>query len=57
MVPNLVKILKNLVLSGFAPEYDVGGITDPVRVSRVAFSPSSFLLSFLRLLPFLLLID
>eukprot|EP00898_Chlorokybus_atmophyticus_P001919 jgi/Chlat1/2728/Chrsp182S02896 len=28
-VPALVRVLKNLVLSGFAPEHDVAGITDP----------------------------
>eukprot|EP00271_Cylindrocystis_brebissonii_P016401 TRINITY_DN3990_c1_g1_i1.p1 TRINITY_DN3990_c1_g1~~TRINITY_DN3990_c1_g1_i1.p1 ORF type:complete len:916 (+),score=200.04 TRINITY_DN3990_c1_g1_i1:218-2965(+) len=27
--PTLVRVLKNLVVSGYAPEYDVGGITDP----------------------------
>eukprot|EP00850_Spirogloea_muscicola_P001819 SM000007S20779 [mRNA] locus=s7:120003:125764:- [translate_table: standard] len=27
--PALVRILKNLVISGYAPEYDVGGVTDP----------------------------
>ena len=29
LVPGLVKLLKNLVLSGYAPEYDIGGTTDP----------------------------
>lgn len=29
MTPSLVKILKNLVLSGYAPEHDVNGVTDP----------------------------
>lgn len=33
--PTLVRILKNLVISGYAPEYDVGGITDPfLQVSQ-----------------------
>ena len=27
--PQLLKMLKNLVLSGYAPEHDVSGITDP----------------------------
>ncbi|CAI5492312.1 unnamed protein product [Closterium sp. Naga37s-1] len=34
-VPTLVRILKNLVVSGYAPEYDVGGITDPFLQIRV----------------------
>jgi AP-1 complex subunit gamma-1 len=29
MVPSLVKLLRNLISSGFSPEHDVGGITDP----------------------------
>eukprot|EP00741_Cyanophora_paradoxa_P019859 tig00000217_g19167.t1 len=29
LVPNLVRILKNLVLSGYEPEHDVAGICDP----------------------------
>jgi AP-1 complex subunit gamma-1 len=29
VVPMLVRLLKNLVLSGYAPEHDVSGITDP----------------------------
>lgn len=29
VAPSLVRVLKNLVLSGYAPEYDIAGITDP----------------------------
>jgi AP-1 complex subunit gamma-1 len=38
LVPVLVRMLKNLVLSGYSPEYDVCGITDPflqVKLLRV----------------------
>ncbi|KAL2641623.1 hypothetical protein R1flu_009210 [Riccia fluitans] len=34
-VQTLVRILKNMVVSGYAPEYDVGGITDPFLQIRV----------------------
>eukprot|EP01111_Echinosteliopsis_oligospora_P011184 TRINITY_DN3628_c0_g1_i1.p1 TRINITY_DN3628_c0_g1~~TRINITY_DN3628_c0_g1_i1.p1 ORF type:complete len:863 (-),score=268.97 TRINITY_DN3628_c0_g1_i1:49-2637(-) len=38
VVPVLVRLLKNLVLSGYAPEHDVSGITDPflqVKILRL----------------------
>lgn len=38
LVSSLVRILKNLVMSGYAPEYDVSGITDPflqVKILRL----------------------
>eukprot|EP01113_Clastostelium_recurvatum_P006468 TRINITY_DN1291_c0_g1_i4.p1 TRINITY_DN1291_c0_g1~~TRINITY_DN1291_c0_g1_i4.p1 ORF type:complete len:891 (-),score=263.42 TRINITY_DN1291_c0_g1_i4:85-2706(-) len=38
LVPSLVRILKNLVLSGYAPEHDVSGVTDPflqVKILRL----------------------
>ena len=41
-MPQLCKILRSLLMSGFAPEHDVGGITDPflqvkVRIMWPAF--------------------
>lgn len=31
----MVRVLKNLVVSGYAPEYDVNGITDPFLQIRL----------------------
>ena len=28
-VPQLVRMLKNLIMSGFSPEHDVSGVADP----------------------------
>jgi hypothetical protein len=35
LVPALVKILRKLITAGFAPEYDVGGVTDPFLQVRI----------------------
>lgn len=37
-VPMLCKILRSLLMSGFAPEHDVGGITDPFLQVKVCSS-------------------
>lgn len=29
MVHSLVRILKNLIMSGYSPEHDVSGVSDP----------------------------
>lgn len=37
-MPNLVRILKNLILSGYSPDHDVSGISDPflqVKILRL----------------------
>lgn len=35
LVPNLVRILKNLLLSGYSPDHDVSGISDPFLQVRL----------------------
>ena len=40
-VPQLCNIMRSLLMSGFAPEHDVSGITDPflqVKVSSIQWS-------------------
>lgn len=34
-MPNLVRILKNLLLSGYSPDHDVSGISDPFLQVRL----------------------
>lgn len=34
-VSSMVRVLKNLLVSGYAPEYDVNGITDPFLQIRL----------------------
>ena len=40
-VPMLCKILRSLLMSGFAPEHDVGGITDPFLQVKVRLASSA----------------
>jgi AP-1 complex subunit gamma-1 len=35
LVPNLVRILKNLIISGYSPDHDVSGISDPFLQVRI----------------------
>jgi len=40
-VPQLCNIMRSLLMSGFAPEHDVSGITDPFLQVKVAFKHQS----------------
>jgi AP-1 complex subunit gamma-1 len=37
LVPALIKILRKLLLAGTAPEYDIGGVTDPFLQSKILY--------------------
>ena len=42
MVPQLVRILKNLIMAGYSPEHDVCGVSDPfLQVSLAHPFPAS----------------
>lgn len=40
-VPTLAKVLRSLLMSGFAPEHDVSGITDPFLQVKVSTLPDT----------------
>ena len=37
LVPQLVRILKNLIMAGYSPEHDVSGVSDPFLQVRIHF--------------------
>ena len=38
MVPQLVRMLKNLIMAGYSPEHDVSGVSDPFLQVLVTIS-------------------
>ncbi|XP_023228931.1 AP-1 complex subunit gamma-1-like [Centruroides sculpturatus] len=42
IVPNLVRILKNLIMAGYSPEHDVCGVSDPFLQVRLNFKVNKF---------------
>ena len=41
MVPQLVRVLKNLIMAGYSPEHDVSGVSDPFLQVRDVISRRS----------------
>lgn len=42
-VPDLIQIMKSLIVSGYSPEHDVSGVSDPflqVRLDPLSYEPS-----------------
>jgi AP-1 complex subunit gamma-1 len=37
LVPALVKILRKLLMAGYAPEYDIGGVIDPFLQAKILY--------------------
>ena len=38
-VPQLVRVLKNLIMAGYSPEHDVSGVSDPFLQVDIALCP------------------
>lgn len=38
-VPALAKVLRSLLMAGFAPEHDVGGVTNPFLQAKARAAP------------------
>ena len=49
VVPQLVRILKNLIMAGYSPEHDVSGVSDPYLQVNFVYMGERYIIMYERL--------